>query len=105
MHIGMRSAESLTNSQIDQFLKASAGIECSGQSRTEVYIWVEKMLVDQEYRQQRKKERGAVRAYLSKVAGLSTRFVDATTPGPVWRTRLPLRPPGSPHRLRDGQTS
>jgi transposase InsO family protein len=52
-------------------LKAGAGIEFSAQSRAEVYIWVEKMLVDQEYQQQRRKQRGAIRAYLSKVAGLS----------------------------------
>jgi transposase InsO family protein len=67
----MRNAESLTNSQINEFLRASAGIQFSGQSRAEVYIWVEKMLVDQQYQQQRKKQRGAIRAYLSKVAGLS----------------------------------
>jgi hypothetical protein len=67
----MRNAESLTNSQINESLKASAGIEFGGQSRAEVYTWVEKMLVDQEYQQQRKKQRGAIRAYLSKVAGLS----------------------------------
>jgi transposase InsO family protein len=67
----MRNAESLTNSQIDGFLKASAAIEFSGQNRKEVYTWVEKMLVDQEYQQQRRKQRGAIRAYLSKVAGLS----------------------------------
>src|ERR1700685_1550663 len=71
MHIRMRHAESLTNSQIDGFLKASAGIEFSGQNRKEVYTWVEKMLVDQEYQQQRRKQRGAIRAYLSKVSGLS----------------------------------
>src|SRR6202050_3789455 len=71
MHIRMRNAESLTNSQINEFLKASAGIEFSAQSRAEVYGWVEKMLVRQEYQQQRKKQRGAIRAYLSKVAGLS----------------------------------
>jgi transposase InsO family protein len=67
----MRNAESLTNSQINEFLKASTGIEFTGQSRAEVYTWVEKMLVDQEYQQQRRKQRGAIRAYLSKVAGLS----------------------------------
>ena len=67
----MRNAESLTNSQINEFLRASVGIEFSGQSRAEVYIWVEKMLVDQQYQQQRRKQRGAIRAYLSKVAGLS----------------------------------
>jgi hypothetical protein len=37
----MRNAESLTNSQITEFLKASAGIEFSGQSRPEVYAWVD----------------------------------------------------------------
>jgi len=67
----MRNAESLTNSQINEFLKAGAGIEFSAQSRAEVYLWIEKMLVDQEYHQQWKKQRGAIRAYLSKVAGLS----------------------------------
>src|ERR1700693_5221241 len=70
MHIRMRNAASRTNSQSNEFLKASAGIEFSAQSRAEVYIWVEKMLVDQEYQQQRRKQRGAIRAYLSKVAGL-----------------------------------
>jgi hypothetical protein len=67
----MRNAESLTNSQINEFLKGSAGIEFSGQNRAEVYGWVEKMLVGQEYQQRGKKQKGAIRAYLSKVAGLS----------------------------------
>jgi len=67
----MRNAEGLTNSQINEFLKSSAGIEFSGQSRAEVYGWIEKMLVGQEYQQRGKKEKGAIRAYLSKVAGLS----------------------------------
>jgi len=67
----MRNAEGLTNSQINEFLKGSAGIEFSGQSRAEVYGWIEKMLVGQEYQQRGKKEKGAIRAYLSKVAGLS----------------------------------
>ena len=67
----MRNAESLTHSQINEFLKGSAGIEFSGQSRVEVYGWVEEMLVSQEYQRQEKKQRGAIRAYLSKVTGLS----------------------------------
>src|SRR6202050_2369349 len=96
MHIRMRNAESLTNSQINEFLKASAGIEFSAQSRSEVYSWVEKMLVDQEYQQQRRKQRGAIRAYLSKVAGLSlaqiTRLIRAhaqtgKVEGKVYRRR------------------
>jgi len=66
----MRNAESLTNSQINEFFKASAGIEFSRQSCAEVYGWVERMLIGQEYQQQGKKQTGAIRAYLSKVAGL-----------------------------------
>jgi transposase InsO family protein len=70
MHIRMRDAESLTNSQINEFLKVSEGIEFSGESRAEIYGWIETMLVGQEYQQQGKKKKGAIRAYLSKVAGL-----------------------------------
>jgi len=66
----MRDAESLTNSQINEFLKVSEGIEFSGESRAEIYGWIETMLVGQEYQQQGKKKKGAIRAYLSKVAGL-----------------------------------
>lgn len=67
----MRNAESLTPSQITDFLKGSEGIEFAGQSRAEVYGWVERTLVSQEYGRQGKKARGAIRAYLSKVTGLS----------------------------------
>lgn len=67
----MRNAESLTHSKITEFLKASETIEFAGQSRAEVYGWVQKTLVAQEYARHGKKGRGAIRAYLSKVTGLS----------------------------------
>lgn len=67
----MRNAESLTHSQISEFLKASGAIEFCGQSRAEVYDWVQHMLIGQEYARQEKKQRGAIRAYLSKVTGRS----------------------------------
>lgn len=67
----MRNAESLTHSQISEFLKASEGIEFAGQGRAEVYGWVQRMLVNQEYVGQGRKQRGAIRRYLSKVTGLS----------------------------------
>jgi len=67
----MRNAESLNHSQIEEFLKASSAIEFAGGSRAEVYGWVQRVLVSQEYLKQGKKARGAVRAYLSKVTGLS----------------------------------
>jgi transposase InsO family protein len=71
MQIRMRNAESLSHSQIGEFLKASEGIEFAGQGRAEVYGWVQRMLVHQEYSRQERKQRGAIRAYLSKVTGLS----------------------------------
>lgn len=67
----MRNAENLTHSQISEFLKASETIEFAGQGRAEVYDWVQKTLVAQEYARHGKKGRGAIRAYLSKVTGLS----------------------------------
>lgn len=67
----MQNAESLTAEQISESLKASGGIEFAGQSRAEVYEWTERMLVQQEYSRQGRKQRGAIRAYLSKVTGRS----------------------------------
>jgi len=67
----MQNAESLTAEQISEFLKASGGIEFVGQSQAAVYDWTERMLVQQEYTRQGRKQRGAIRAYLSKVTGRS----------------------------------
>jgi transposase InsO family protein len=67
----MRNAETLTEAQIQEFLKGSQGICFEGQNRAERYRWVQQVLVAQEYAVQGKKRRGAVRAYLSKVTGLS----------------------------------
>src|ERR1700694_4955816 len=71
MYIQMRNAEDLSPSQIGEFLKASEGIDFSGASRTEAYAWIQRTLIQQEYGRQRKKERGVIRAYLSKVTGRS----------------------------------
>src|SRR5664279_3195290 len=71
MQIRMRNAESLSQKANHEFLKGSEGIEFAGQGRAEVYGWVQRTLVDQQYQTQGKKARGAVRAYLSKVTGLS----------------------------------
>ncbi len=67
----MQNAESVTTQQISEFLKGSEGIEFCGQSRAEIYGWTERMLVAQEYATLGKKQKGAIRAYLSKVTGLS----------------------------------
>ena len=67
----MQNAETLNAGQISEFLKLSGGIEFVGQSRCEIYAWVQGALVAQEYARQGKKERGAIRAYLSEMTGLS----------------------------------
>jgi len=71
MRIWMKNAERLTPEEIDDFLKGSSEIEFAGESRQEIYDWIAATLVEQEYFAQRKKQRGRVRALLSKVSGLS----------------------------------
>ena len=71
MQIRMRNAEALTPEQIREFLRSSGPIEFTGQNRAELYEWVQRVLVGQEYAAQGKMRRGAIRAYLSKVTGLS----------------------------------
>ena len=55
----MENAENLTQAQIQEFLKGSRMIEFGGQNRAELYGWVQRVLVAQEYAMQGKKERGA----------------------------------------------
>src|SRR5579863_3945232 len=71
MQIRMDNAEVLTERQIQEFLRGSQAIEFSGQSRADRYAFIQQVLVAQEYATKAKKQRGAVRAYLSKVTGLS----------------------------------
>src|ERR1035437_5245058 len=71
MQMRMQNAESLTEEQIQQFLTGSETIKFRGQNRAELYGWVERVLVAQEYATRGKKQRGAVRAYIVKMTGLS----------------------------------
>lgn len=67
----MQNAETLTPEQIKELLKSSEAIELTVKSRAERYAWAQRLLVGQEYACQGKKERGVIRAYLSKMTGLS----------------------------------
>jgi hypothetical protein len=67
----MQNAETLTIGQIQEFLRGSETIEFQSQNRAELYGWVQRVLVAQEYATQGKKQRGAVRAYIVKTTGLS----------------------------------
>jgi len=67
----MENLEALTPERIPDFLSGSAGIDFTGQSRRERYAWVQSVLTQQRYFSLGKKQRGAVRALLAKIAGLS----------------------------------
>ena len=72
MQIRMQNGEGLTAEQIKEFLKGSEGVNFAGQNKREVYAWIEGVLVAQEFAQQDKKQRGAIRAYVEKVTGLGS---------------------------------
>jgi hypothetical protein len=67
----MQNAESLSRDQIQEFLRSSKPIEFSSGGRDDRYLWVERVLAAQKYRELGKGDRGLVRAYLRKVTGLS----------------------------------
>ena len=67
----MENAEALAPERIADFLSGSAQIEFAGQTRAERYAWIQNTLIEQSYFSMKKRQRGAVRALLSKVAGLS----------------------------------
>src|ERR1039458_7963630 len=71
MQMRMENVEALRPERIEDFLGGSAGIDFTGQTRTERYAWIQRALVEQQYFSLPKKQRGAVRALVSKVAGLS----------------------------------
>jgi len=67
----MQNAETLSPDRIREFLKLSREIEFTAQNRAEVYAWVQRTLVAQEYARQGKKLRGMLRVYIQKMTGLS----------------------------------
>src|SRR5450759_1081004 len=71
MQILMKNTEALAPERVDDFLQATAEIDFAGQGRRGVYEWIRATLVEQEYVTLRKKQRGRVRALLSKLSGLS----------------------------------
>src|SRR5215472_13755631 len=101
MQIRMQNAEVLTQEQIRKFLRGSQGIEFAGENRAERYQFVEQVLVAQEYATQGRTPRGAIRAYLSKVTGMSlpqvTRLIrqyrqsGVVTAKPYRRRRFPSK--------------
>ena len=67
----MENLEALTPERIADFLSGSVEIQFTGQRRAERYAWIQAVLTQQQYFSLSKKQRGAVRSLLSRVAGLS----------------------------------
>jgi predicted DNA-binding transcriptional regulator AlpA len=57
--------------QIRAFLAASQAVAFVGQSREEIYCWVNRTLNEQDYRQLGRSDKGLLRRYIAKMSGLS----------------------------------
>lgn len=67
----MHEAEKLSLEAMCRFVEASEEIRFESKSRQQVYGWVERVLIQQEYAQRGKAVRGQVRRYIEKMTGMS----------------------------------
>lgn len=67
----MEAGEKIGLDRIEAFLRGSEEIRFEGKTRSEIYEWTERVLVQQEYARQGRKVRGLLRRYLEKMTGLS----------------------------------
>lgn len=68
--ISMDDSKRLSLDEMRAFLAGTAPVEFAGQSRAEVYRWVEGLLVRHEYASQGKAGKGVLRRYVQKMTGL-----------------------------------
>jgi transposase InsO family protein len=71
LNISVHEAEKLSLEAIGRFVEASEELRFEGENRQQVYGWVERVLVQQEFAQQGKAARGLVRRYVEKMTGMS----------------------------------
>jgi transposase InsO family protein len=69
--VSMENGERLSLEQIRTFLAASEEFRFEANNREEVYIWVTRTLVEQEYGGQKRETKGLLKSYLGKMTGLS----------------------------------
>ena len=67
----MHEAETLNLEQMESFLRASEAMRFEGETRQQVYPWMERVLCQQQYHQQGRAARGLLRRYVGKMTGLS----------------------------------
>jgi transposase InsO family protein len=71
LNISVHEAEKLSLEAISRFVEASEENRFESKSRAQVYGWVERVLIRQEYAGQGKAARGLVRRYIEKMTGMS----------------------------------
>ena len=71
MQIRMEYPDQWDTEQIRKFVDGSNGLALEGQSRQELYAWVQATLVYHEYGQRSRSEKGLIRLFLSRVTGRS----------------------------------
>jgi transposase len=69
--ISMKNGERLSLEQIRTFLAASEEFRFEANNREELYGWVTRTLVEQEYGGQKREAKGLLRRYVRKMTGLS----------------------------------
>jgi len=71
LNISVHEAEKLSLEAMGRFVEASEEIRFESKNQEQVYGWLERVLVEQEYARQGKAARGLVRRYMEKMTGLS----------------------------------
>jgi hypothetical protein len=69
--ISMDDTKWLSLEKIRAFLAGAQPVEFAAQGRAEIYGWVERVLVHDEYARQGKADKGLLRRYVEKMTGLS----------------------------------
>jgi hypothetical protein len=64
-------ADTLSFEEIRRFVAAREGLQFESRNREQVYRWIERVLVRQEYAMQGKVARGLLRCYVEKRMGMS----------------------------------
>jgi len=71
VNIRMDEREKLSLEAMGRFVAASEEIRFAAENRQQLYSWVERVLVEQQYAEQGKAARGLVRRYVEKMTGMS----------------------------------
>jgi hypothetical protein len=71
LNISVHEAEKLSLEAIGRFVEGREDFRFEGANRGQVYGWVERVLIQQEFVQQGRAARGLVRRYIEKMTGMS----------------------------------